>query len=46
MGARLCLTERIKLNSHYPEKEMASNLVSTLVNNPKFDDPRCIEPVK
>jgi putative SOS response-associated peptidase YedK len=30
----------------YPEKEMAAHPVSTLVNNPKLDDPRCIEPVK
>jgi hypothetical protein len=28
----------------YPEKEMAAHPVSTLVNNPKFDDPRRIEP--
>jgi len=25
---------------------MAAHPVSTLVNNPRFDDPRCIEPVK
>ncbi len=30
----------------YPEKEMAAHPVSTLVNNAKFDDPRCIEGVK
>jgi putative SOS response-associated peptidase YedK len=35
-----------KLLAPYPEKEMAAHPVSTLVNNPKFDDPRCIEPVK
>jgi putative SOS response-associated peptidase YedK len=35
-----------KLLAPYPEKEMAAFPVSTLVNNPKFDDPRCIEPVK
>jgi putative SOS response-associated peptidase YedK len=36
---------RPKLLAPYPEKEMAVHPVSTLVNNPKFDDPRCIEPV-
>jgi putative SOS response-associated peptidase YedK len=40
------LTERSKVNSHYPEKETAAHQVSTLVNNPKFDDPRCVEPVR
>ena len=35
-----------KLLEPYPEKEMAAQQVSTLVNNPKFDDPQCIEPVK
>ena len=30
-----------KLLVPYPEKEMAAHPVSTLVNNPKFDDPRC-----
>ena len=35
-----------KLLAPYPEKEMAAQPVSTLVNNPKFDDPQCIEPVK
>jgi putative SOS response-associated peptidase YedK len=30
----------------YPEKEMAAPPVSMLVNNPKFEDPRCIEPMK
>jgi len=28
------------------EKETTAPPVSTLVNNPKFDDPGCIEPVK
>jgi putative SOS response-associated peptidase YedK len=27
----------------YPEKEMATHPLSTLVNNPRFDDPRCIQ---
>jgi putative SOS response-associated peptidase YedK len=35
-----------KLLAPYPEKEMGAHPVSTLVNNPKFDDPRCIEPVE
>lgn len=35
-----------KLLGPYPEKDMAAHPVSTLVNNPKFDDPSCIEPVK
>jgi putative SOS response-associated peptidase YedK len=35
-----------KLLVPFPEKEMAAHPVSTLVNNPRFDDPRCIEPVK
>jgi putative SOS response-associated peptidase YedK len=29
-----------------PEKQMAAPPVSALVDNPKFDDPRCNEPVK
>ena len=37
--------ELAKLLVPYAEKEMAAYPVSTLVNNPKFDDPRCIEPV-
>jgi hypothetical protein len=37
------LTERIKVNSHSPEKEMAAHLVSALVDNRTFDDPRCVE---
>jgi putative SOS response-associated peptidase YedK len=32
-----------KLLMPYPEKEMATFPVSTLVNNPKFDDPRCVK---
>ena len=35
-----------KLLVPYPEKEMAAYPVSTIVNNPKFDDPRCIKSVK
>jgi putative SOS response-associated peptidase YedK len=35
-----------KLLVPYPEEEMAAHPVSTLVNNPRFDDPRCVEPVK
>ncbi len=38
--------ELTRILSPYPEGEMAAYPVSTLVNNPKFDDPRCIEPVK
>jgi len=30
----------------YPEEEMLAHPVSNLVNNPKFDDPRCIESMK
>ncbi len=29
----------------YPAGEMKAHAVSTMVNNPKFEDPRCIEPV-
>ncbi len=29
----------------YPAEEMTAHAVSTMVNNPKFEDPRCIEPV-
>jgi putative SOS response-associated peptidase YedK len=29
----------------YPATEMKAHPVSTLINNPKFEDPRCIEPV-
>jgi putative SOS response-associated peptidase YedK len=35
----------VKFLAAYPEKEMLAHPVSTLVNNPKFDDPECIEPV-
>ena len=35
-----------KLLAPYPETEMAAHAVSPLVNNPQFDDPQCIEPVK
>jgi len=34
-----------RLLAPYPAKEMAAHPVSTLVNNPKFDDPTCIEPL-
>jgi len=37
---------RLSRSFQYPEKDMAAHQVNTLVNNPKFDDPRCIEPVK
>ena len=37
---------RSRSSSPHPEMEMAAHPVSTLVNNPKFDDPRCIQPVK
>jgi hypothetical protein len=29
----------------YTSETMAAWLVSTLVNNPKADDPKCIEPM-
>jgi len=39
------IDELSKILLPYPDAEMTTHPVSTLVNNPKFDDPRCIEPV-
>ena len=33
----------VRLLAPYPAEEMQAHPVGTRVNNPKFDDPRCIE---
>jgi len=35
-----------KLLTQFPHEKMNAFPVSTMLNNPKFEDPRCIEPVK
>lgn len=37
------IAELAKLLVPYPENELTAYAVGTMVNNPKFDDPRCIE---